>query len=122
MGRAALSCDAEFRDPSFAGTPSASSLSSSELLTRLRVPRRWGEGGTVWDSTRADLGRYLGRADGFPRGRDRSVDLLVGTAGLPGVLPLAGAVKDAGDVASFWKAVRLREVRVMVSVGEKVSS
>jgi hypothetical protein len=118
MGRAAFPCDAEFLGLSFSETPSTASLSSSELLTRLRVPRRGGEGGTVWDSTRADLGRYLGRAEVLLRGRGRSVDLLVGTAELTGVLPLAGTAIDAGDADSLWRAARLREVRVIVSLGE----
>jgi hypothetical protein len=122
MGRAAFSCEAEFLALSFAGPPSTTSLSSSELLARLRVPKRGGEVGTLWDSTRTDLGRYLGRAESLPRGRGRSVDLLVGTARLTGVLPLVGAAKGAGDADSLRRAVRLREVRVIVSFGEKASS
>jgi hypothetical protein len=121
MGRAAFSCVVVFPGLSFAETPSATSLSSSELLARLRVPKRGGEGGMVCDSTRVDLGRYLGRAEVLPRGRGRSVDLLVGGAGLTGMLPLVDAAKDAEDVGSLWRAVRLREVRVMVSFG-KLSS
>lgn len=69
-----------------------------------------------------DLGRYLGRADGLPRGRGRSVDRLEGAAGLSGVVDLAGIVKDAGETESLSRVERLRDVRVMVSPGEKVSS
>lgn len=69
-----------------------------------------------------DLGRYLGRADGLPRGRGRRVDRLVVTAGPAGVPALAGAAEDAGETVSLRTAVRLREVRVMVSPGTKVSS
>jgi hypothetical protein len=117
MGRAAFSRVVVFPGLSFVETPSATSLSSSELVARLRVPKRGGEGGIVWDSTRVDLGRYLGRAEALPRGRGRSVDFLVGGAGLTGMLPLADTVKDAEDAGSLWRAVRLREVRVMVSLG-----
>ena len=76
------------------------------------------------DSTRADLGRYLGRAELLPRGRGRRVDLLVvGTAGLTGGLALAVPVPDnaAEDTASLTKVERLREVRVMVSLEEESS-
>lgn len=118
MGRAVF-CNTEVSDASFSEAPSDVSFSSSELLTLFRVPRRGGEGGSLEDSTRADLGRNLGRAEAFPRVRGRSVDLLVGTAGLSGALALAVAPKVAG-VASLG-AARLREVRVMVSAGEKVS-
>lgn len=113
MGRAVF-CNSE--------TPSDASFSSSELLTRFRVPRRGGEGGGLLDSTRADFGRYLGRAEALPRVRDRSVDLLVGMAGLRGVPALAGAPDVAGEVVSLRRAERLREVRVIVSAGEKASS
>ena len=120
MGRAAF-CNTEVSDARFSEAPSDVSFSSSELLTRFRVPKRGGEGGSLVDSTRADLGRYLGRAEALPRVRGRSVDLLVGTAGLSGALALIVAPKVAGEVVSL-KAARLREVRVMVSPGEKVPS
>jgi hypothetical protein len=68
-----------------------------------------------------DLGRYLGRADGLPRGRGRNVARLVGTVGLSGVFAFAGEAKDAGGTISL-RVERLREVRVMVSPGEKASS
>jgi len=71
---------------------------------------------------RADLGRYLGRADPLPRGRGRSVDRLEETVGLSGADALAGTAEDAGGTESLGRAERLREVRVMVSPGEKVSS
>lgn len=71
---------------------------------------------------RADLGRYLGRADPLPRGRGRSVDRLEETVGLSGVDALVGAAEDAGGTVSLTRVERLREVRVMVSPGEKVSS
>jgi hypothetical protein len=74
MGRAVF-CNTEVSDASFSEAPSDVSFSSSELLTRFRVPRRGGEGGALVDSTRADLGRYLGRAEALPRVRGRSVDL-----------------------------------------------
>lgn len=118
MGRAVF-CNTEGSDANCSEAPSDASFSSSELLTLFRVPRRGGEGGSLVDSTRADLGRNLGRAEALPRVRGRSVDLLVGTAGLSGALALAVAPKVAG-VASLG-AARLREVRVMVSAGEKVS-
>ncbi len=121
MGRAAF-CNTEASDAGFSEAPSDASFSSSELLTRFRVPRRGGEGGSLLDSTRADLGRYLGRAEALARVRGRSVDLLVGTAGLSGVPALAEAPKVAGEVVSLRRAERLREVRVIVSPGEKVSS
>jgi hypothetical protein len=69
-----------------------------------------------------DLGRYLGRADALARGRGRNVDRLVEAAGLSGVFAFAGGAKDAGDTVSLRKAERLRELRVMVSPGEKASS
>jgi hypothetical protein len=69
-----------------------------------------------------DLGRYLGRADALPSGRGRNVDRLEGTAGLAGVLALAGTAKDADEIESLGRAERLREVRVMVSAEAKVSS
>ena len=116
MGRAVF-CNTEVSDASFSEVPSDVSFSSSELLTLFRVPRRGGEGGSLVDSTRADLGRNLGRAEALPRVRGRSVDLLVGTAGLSGAFALAPKV---AGVASLG-AARLREVRVMVSAGEKVS-
>jgi hypothetical protein len=119
MGRAAF-CKTEVSEASFSEAPSDVSFSSSELLTRFRVPKRGGEGGGLVDSTRADLGRYLGRAEALPRVRGRSVDLLVGTAGLSGALALIVAPKVAGVVS--LRVARLREVRVMVSPGEKVSS
>ena len=122
MGRAAFSRDTEVPGLSFTGTPPAPSFSSSELLARLRVPRWGGEGGGLWDSTRVDLGRYLGRADVLPRGRGRNVDRLVGAVGLSGVLAFAGGAKDAGETVSLRRAERLREVRVMVSPGEKATS
>lgn len=118
MGRAVF-CNTEVSEASFSEAPSDVSFSSSELLTRFRVPRRGGEGGGLVDSTRADLGRYLGRAEALPRVRGRSVDLLVGTGGLSGALALAVAPKVAGVVS--LGAARLREVRVIVSAGEKVS-
>lgn len=71
---------------------------------------------------RADLGRYLGRAVPLPRGRGRSVDRLEEIVGLSGVGALVGTAEDAGGTESLGKAERLREVRVMVSPGEKVSS
>jgi hypothetical protein len=75
----------------------------------------------LWDSTRVDLGRYLGRADGLARGRGRKVDRLVEAAGLSGVLAFAVEAKDVGGTVSL-RVERLREVRVMVSPGEKESS
>jgi len=75
----------------------------------------------LWDSTRVDLGRYLGRADVLPRGRGRNVERLVGAVGLSGVLAFTGEAKEAGGTASL-RVERLREVRVMVSPGEKASS
>ena len=120
MGRVAF-CTTDVSDAGFSEAPSDASFSSSELLTRFRVPRRGGEGGGLVDSTRADLGRYLGRAEALPRVRGRSVDLLVGTAGLGAAFALAVAPKVAGVVVSL-RVARLREVRVMVSPGEKVSS
>ena len=69
-----------------------------------------------------DLGRYLGRAEALLRGRGRNVDRLVGAAGLSGALALAEGPKVAGETVSLSKAERLRDVRVMVSPGEKVSS
>lgn len=120
MGRASL-CNTEASDASFSEVPSDASFSSSELLTRFRVPKRGGEGGSLLDSTRADLGRYLGRAEALPRVRGRRVDLLVGTAGLSGAPALAGAPSGAGEVVSL-RVARLRVVRVMVSPVEKVSS
>jgi len=71
---------------------------------------------------RVDLGRYLGRADPLPRGRGRSVDRLEENVGLSGAGALAGAAEDAGGIESLGRTERLREVRVMVSPGEKVSS
>lgn len=120
MGRVDF-CNTDTSDASFSEAPSDVSFSSSELLTRFRVPRRGGEGGSLPDSTRVDLGRYLGRADALPRVRGRRVALLVGTAGLSGAPALAGAAKGAGEVVSL-RVARLREVRVIVSAGEKVPS
>lgn len=40
-----------------------STSSSSEVLNRLRVPARTGEGGFLVGSTITDLGRYFGKAD-----------------------------------------------------------
>ena len=117
MGRTAFSCETVLSGLTFTGTRPASPFSSSELLARLRVPRWGGEGGTLWDSTRVDLGRYLGRAEGLARGRGRNVDRLVEAVGLSGALALAWEAKDAGETVSLSKAERLREVRVMVSPG-----
>lgn len=64
----------------------------------------------------------MGRADPLPRGRGRSVDRLEETVGLSGVDALVGAAEDAGGTVSLTRVERLREVRVMVSPGEKVSS
>ena len=97
MDRAAF-CNTEASDTSFSEAPS---FSSSELLTRFRVPRRGGEGGSLLDSTRVDLGRYLGRAEALPRVRVRRVDLLVGTAGLSGAPALVGVTKGVGEVVSL---------------------
>jgi hypothetical protein len=69
-----------------------------------------------------DLGRYLGRADALTRGRGRNVDRLVEAAGLSVALAFTGGAIDAGETVSLRKAERLREVRVMVSPGEKASS
>jgi hypothetical protein len=121
MGRVILSRVTEVPGWNFIETTPAPSFSSSELLARLRVPKWGGEGGALWDSTRVDLGRYLGRADVLSRGRGRNVDRLVGTAGLSGVLAFAREAKDAGGTVSL-RVDRLREVRVIVSPGEKASS
>lgn len=54
-------------------------------------------------------------------GRGRKVARLVGAAGLSGVPALAREAEDAGGTVSL-RVERLREVRVMVSAGEKGSS
>ncbi|SRR6266404_5043101 len=121
MGRTAFPCNMEASDPGASVPSSDASFSSSELLTRFRVPKRGGEGGSLIDSTRADLGRYLGRAEALPRVRGRSVDLLGATAGLSGVPALAGAPEAVMEMVSLRRAECLREVRVIVSPGENVS-
>jgi hypothetical protein len=66
-----------------------SSLSSSELLNRLRVPARAGEGGFFAASITIDFGRYFGNAEDAAGFRGRSDDDLVTPA-------FCGAAGSAG--------------------------
>ena len=73
--------------PLLLGESRCSPSSSSEVLNRLRVPARAGEGGFLVGSTIADLGRYFGSADEMVEEAvlERRVERLEGLGGLGSV-------------------------------------
>lgn len=77
----------ERRVPRPLGESLRSPSSSSEVLNRLRVPARMGEGGFLVGSTITDLGRYFGNADEMVEEAvlERSVERLEGLDGLGSV-------------------------------------
>lgn len=85
MGREVLSMKAFSMSESLdLGSGFWSPLSSSDELSRLRVPCRGGKGGSLGFSTSWDFGRYLGKAEEAPepRGRRPVPTVLLMTVGL----------------------------------------
>lgn len=93
-----------------------SSLSSSEVLTRLRVPARVGDGGFFSASEATDFGLYFGRADDVASCLGRSDDERVMRLANGGLIVSAGVAERSSEevVEGLCTAEDLRVLRVIV--------